>query len=403
MLGDGASSDDGHLRHYLRHGISPVRYDLRSLDAHFERRDALYRSLGLPPMAFAGRDVLEVAPGSGQNSLYVATRQPRRLVLVEPNPVAQADIAAAYDALERPHTAPSLEAVRFQDFRPDDRFDIALCENWLGSQPDDLASLRRLAGLVRPGGIAVATCVPFAGFFPNVMRKLIALRLLRASDDFEIATQRMLAAFSPHLSTIQGMTRSHRDWVQDCMLNPHYLRVVLPLETLLDAFGPDMEALGTSPRFAVDWRWFKTLTGMARQYDAHLIAAERRNLHNLVDHRQLFAERSAEDNRRLATLFEAAHAAALDWEAAHDRGDSDGMARETMALATLLTGLSDEFLRIEPTLAAAFAELKSLWSLPDITPEMVGSMRPFAAVFGRETIHVSSTRRLERGDVSAPG
>ncbi|MGA9298697.1 MAG: hypothetical protein WBW45_00465, partial [Bradyrhizobium sp.] len=61
---------NGHLGYYIEHGISPVTYRTDDIGAHFDRRDSLYRSLGLPSIAFKSADVLEVAPGSGQNSLY---------------------------------------------------------------------------------------------------------------------------------------------------------------------------------------------------------------------------------------------------------------------------------------------------------------------------------------------
>ena len=69
----------GHLEYYTRHGINPVRYDLSDLQLHLDRRGSLYRTLGVTPLAVRGARVLEVAPGTGQNSLYLARLAPRQL------------------------------------------------------------------------------------------------------------------------------------------------------------------------------------------------------------------------------------------------------------------------------------------------------------------------------------
>ena len=61
------------LEFYRRHQISPVRQDIRDLGAHFGRRTALYRHLGILPAFLRGRTVLEVGPGSGFNSLHTAS------------------------------------------------------------------------------------------------------------------------------------------------------------------------------------------------------------------------------------------------------------------------------------------------------------------------------------------
>src|SRR5438045_7944899 len=66
------------LDFYRRHGISPVRQDIRNLDVHFARRAALYRHLGLLPTFLLGRTILEIGPGSGFNSVYTASLGPSR-------------------------------------------------------------------------------------------------------------------------------------------------------------------------------------------------------------------------------------------------------------------------------------------------------------------------------------
>ena len=75
------------LRSYLFENGKRVAYETGS---------SLYNKLGLIGLAFQGSNVLEVAAGTGHNSLYVAHQRPSSLTLLEPNPTCLAHIEQAY-------------------------------------------------------------------------------------------------------------------------------------------------------------------------------------------------------------------------------------------------------------------------------------------------------------------
>src|SRR5262245_13471473 len=115
------------LDFYQQHGISPVRQDISDLPAHFARRAALYRSLGLAPMAIEGRAVLEVGPGSGENARYTLSLRPQVYVASEPNVTARNVL--------RELPGPILVDPRpIQDIASAEgnRFHVVLCEGLLG-------------------------------------------------------------------------------------------------------------------------------------------------------------------------------------------------------------------------------------------------------------------------------
>ena len=387
----------GHLDFYREHGISPVHYQASNALEHFERRDSLYRSLGLPPLAFKGATVAEVAPGSGQNSLYVASRGPARFDLIEPNPSGRTDIEAAYAGFAEPHTKPTIHPQRLEEFEPDGLYDIVICENWLGSLPGERALIGKLARLVAPGGVLVMTVVPLSGFFPNIMRKLLALRLCAASLGFEERTSRLVEVFGPHLSTMKSMTRSHRDWVHDCMINPHYLHVGLPLPTFLGAIGAEFELLSTFPRFATDWRWFKALTGAARNFNGHALAAYRANALNFVDHRTIRPPSDEASAVRLDEAMTALYEAAVRLQQAGLSPDMSIEAPAFLAVTVALDQVDDILGRLAPDLGPALAELGAVWRKPVLDPAEIRGMQAFGALFGRETVYVSATRSLRQG------
>jgi 2-polyprenyl-3-methyl-5-hydroxy-6-metoxy-1,4-benzoquinol methylase len=388
---------EGLLPYYTRHGISPVHYRVDSIEAHFDRRDSLYRSLGLPPLAFRNHRVLEVAAGSGQNSLYVASCLPQTYDLVEPNTAGIRDIRKTYEGYAGSHTPPTLHEVQFENYKPDEAYDVVICENWLGSMPQDLAAIGKLASLVKPGGVLVITSVPVSGFFANTMRKLLALRLTDPTLPFDQKTEYLVGIFSPHLATIGDMTRNHRDWVQDTMLLPAYLDIALSFDAVTRAVGADMEFLASFPRFAPDWRWFKGLVGDRRRFNEHMLTSFGVNLHNFIDHRTLWPTRAADDNARLETLFKSLHSTALALQAtgaAHDRNATLAFVEE---IGGYLSALARELGQIDQDMAAAVAELKSVWDHPAMDAAMVRDMRLFSSLFGRETVYVSYTRSRSMG------
>jgi 2-polyprenyl-3-methyl-5-hydroxy-6-metoxy-1,4-benzoquinol methylase len=378
----------GHLAYYKEHGISPVTYDIRDLQAHLDRRDSLYRGLGLPAVAFRGCDVLEVAPGSGQNGLYVAAAMPAQYELIEPNPTAVKDIEALFANFKLPHTVPVVRAMQLEEFEPQRRYDIVICENWLGDLPHERMLIRKLADLVRPGGVLAMTLTPMIGLLPNVMRKLLALRLVEKDMLFADKVTRLTEIFGPHLSTIQNMTRSHRDWVMDVLLNPHYLNIILPLDAVIAEIGSRAEVLATVPRFSTDWRWFKSLVAGERRFNASFQASYISNLHNFVDYRREFTARTAEQNQILDSICRDFRTAGLAWQAVYDStGGSDPSA--AAAIGQAIRRLGRELGAIDAELGVAFEELCDAWDKPNLDGGCVSRMKHFNGLFGRETVYVS--------------
>lgn len=381
-----------HLEYYAQYGISPVHYDLSDLDAHFERRASLYRLLGLTPLAFRGARVLEVAAGTGQNSLYVATLAPRSLTLVEPNRAGLERMRALYASTRIAHTAPQIVEHRLEDIEPGERYDIVLCENWLGSSAHERSLLRKLARFVSDDGVLVITTVPALGLVANLLRRVIADWLAAGDTDYARKTALLVEAFGSHLSTLAAMTRTPIDWVQDNMLNPAYFGLCLDARSVLAEIGQCFTVLGSSPSLATDWRWFKALHGRERTFNEHFLLQHDKVSHNFVDQRYLLPEipeTAAADLRASADrLLQAAvdHLAALDARdvdaARAARADAGAAARALAASEALRRETSFGLLE-----AAALLEGSSRPEAAD-----VAAAPEFGALFGRETLYLSFLR-----------
>jgi len=135
---------------YSKNDISPVSQDIIDLNKHFQRRESLFRSLGLLPSFIAGKSVLEFGPGSGHNALYMASLKPEKYELVDGNPMGVQEtrerLAAYSDSQVEVHQS------LFEEFQTDTRFDLVWAEGCLPHQSEPLPLLDNISLFVARGG-----------------------------------------------------------------------------------------------------------------------------------------------------------------------------------------------------------------------------------------------------------
>lgn len=382
--------ETSHLEYYLKHSISPVNYNFSTLEDHFDRRSSLYHQLGLPPISFANAKVLEVAPGSGLNSLYIAATKPKSLDLVEPNPTGVKDIKCLYEKTTIDKTLPTIHEVKLENYQTESKFDVVICENWLGHQQHELKLMEKVGDLVSHNGTVVLTFTPISGFSPNIIRKLLANKIIKTQDTFEQKTDLLLNAFSPHLETMHGMTRSHKDWVHDCLLNPHYLNVYLSLENIIEILGHKMQIMSTCPRFTSDWRWFKGLFGEQKDFNKNHLKTLDQNILNFIDYRYEFSlctESLLKPlNKSFNELLEKSLIAEKKMQVEGNLDFSD--------VAKIVFNIHQHLMQKAPELSHGFLEASNLLAKNDLVWRDVAAMKSFNQIFGRETVYVSLNKQV---------
>lgn len=282
------------LGFYQEHDISPVKQDIRDLPAHFARRAFLYRSLGLPPMAIQGKSVLEVGPGSGENALYTLSLQPETYVLVEPNEKARRALEATFVDTFRGEVC--IIGQTIETYSTTEPFDVVLCEGLLGLAGGNARNLLTAVGeKVKIGGVLVITCIDAISQCADVLRRAMAHRILDRSKSLQEQVEQLRPVFTPHLATLKGMTRSVDDWILDNILNPASIGPTFSIPDACEALEGRFEILGCSPRFLLDWRWYKE----AEPGNQWAIESYWRNCHNLLDYRTVEPETTEERNKAL--------------------------------------------------------------------------------------------------------
>jgi SAM-dependent methyltransferase len=374
---------------YKRHGISPVRQDISNLETHFTRRAGLYRHLGILPQFVRGRTVLEVGPGGGFNSLYTATLQPSRYVLLEPNPTGVTHIEKVFGQFPPLRKKIEICGKLVEDYDTNDRFDFVLCEGMLAlaGVKDPSALLRTVAKFVAPaGGVLVITCIDAISDFPETLRRLFGQLLINPKDPLETQAAMLTPMFGPHLNTLAGMSRPHDDWVIDNLLNPASIGPYLPIFEAIAAIEQDFEFFAASPHFATDWRWYKALTPKTTEYSRRGIEQYWENAHSLFDYRRTFPSRDPAANKELYRQCDETRALVREYEAR----------RDTAVVPRIVARLGDlerSVRAFSADVGDALKEAHDLLSTAPPDPQAVAAAWHFGPWFGRGQQYLSFSRR----------
>jgi SAM-dependent methyltransferase len=374
-----------HLEFYTKHQISPVRQDIADLARHFERREALYRQLGVLPGFLRGRKVLEVGPGGGFNAVYTASLEPGRYVLVDGNPTGIEHMRALFARF--PHWTRDVEIVqaRIEDYRAPLSFDFVFCEGLLSGVPNPTQVLNSLVEATARGGVLVITCVDHLSHFPETLRRMFAQLAVSPEDDLEAKAQKILPMMAPHLRTLPGMSRRHDDWVVDNLIHPGSIIPLINTPEAIAALADRFDYYAGSPHFVTDWRWYKSIVGASRDFNSHAVEQYWTNAHNLLDYRQVLPPRPAAANKALYELCTRARRQLELMEQTGDRAYVSGFLGDLDAIVRDARSFSD-------VVADALAEARDLL-VGTFDPSAVAEARKFGALFGRGQQYLSLSRK----------
>jgi len=375
------------LEYYIKEGISPVHYNLKNINKHFEIRKSLYRLLGVIPSFMFDKDILEVAPGSGHNSIYTASLLPKNYDLVEPNPNGCRDIKNLFKQINIKHTKPNLYELPLDDFSKKKLYDLVITEGWPGGHLNyDRKMFKKLSSFVKPGGLMFITYYPPIGGVATYLRRLIGNRLTRKSENLKIKTDILKKSFSSHLLKLKSMTRSHEHWIQDSLLNPY---IVVGYNTPLIStkiFGNKFEIYGSVPKFTNDWRWYKSLHGQNKKFNKEFLKNYFSISHNMINYKIEGLKRSELKNKKLEKLCIKLSILTKNYE-------SDGVKIYKKKIRPIVKKIINNLKEDIPlSTILALEEADQILLKKQIAPKDVQFMKYFSNLFGREQCYLSFSK-----------
>jgi 2-polyprenyl-3-methyl-5-hydroxy-6-metoxy-1,4-benzoquinol methylase len=273
-------------------GFAPTSQQSDLMVEHKQNRDNLYRKLGIHASTWANTSVLEVGPGSGENSIDLIARGIRSLSLVDAVPAVLEKIK---DRL------PGEAKVKYQlldlsDSIIDGNFEIVVCEGVIPFQLDPKNFVRNVSNSVKYSGLLLITTADSVSSLSEVLRRYIAHKLL-AIDTPNL--NNIVNFFAEDFAALPRMTRNPKDWVLDSIVNPwvgNFFSIDDATQALLyHGFQP----VSQTPSIAEDLGWYKeesSNTKVAQDWGNMYL----RNVHKLIDTRNVnLSSASPESNQIL--------------------------------------------------------------------------------------------------------
>ena len=256
-------AENSMLKYYCSKNISPVHQDISDLCKHFSRREKLYRQCGVPAGFLQGKNVLEIGPGSGYNTLAFFQWGASKVDLVEPNSKGREDMLSLFAEHGIDKECFEIFPLAFEEFanishRRD--YDFVVCEGFIQQAAGARDIFLELLNFPKPGGVMVWTCMDPQGLFVEYLKRVAALGMTCGVASEAQREDRLVEIFAPQLKKLFGVSRPPRDWVQDQILNPNGNgKDFFRLGEALDDLPENFHLLGSSPQLIRDISWYKDL------------------------------------------------------------------------------------------------------------------------------------------------
>lgn len=272
------------LDYYRRNQFNPVPIGVeeqRTWETHCVRRRTLYeRHLGIPLGLLRDRAVIEFGPNSGENALVLALAG-AHLTLVEPNEQVLPRLRALFDKFGLQQRIREIRSEGIDTFTARERYDVAIAEGFLYCLPNRDALVRKLVGLLAPGGVGVLSFNDRYGGLIEFTKRVTLWRACRLADADPHGPDSLRIAetlFGEDFARLNA-SRPFAAWWKDTLVNPFtvgdtywsYPEIIPVIE---QAGG---EWLGTSPLWGLQdhFAWYKNAPAPAERH-ALMLEAWRR-------------------------------------------------------------------------------------------------------------------------------
>lgn len=272
---------------YSEHGVSPVSQDISDLKKHFQRRESLFRSLGIIPILVHKTSILEFGPGSGHNAIYTASLAPSKYYLVDGNIIGleQTKKILTETKCKNFQVINSL----FEAYNTVEKFDIVWAEGCIPHQSNPILILKHLSKFTKSSGIFVCTTSNSISYLSETVRRLLFNVLLpKGCSSLPDALNALRPCLSTHLMSLKGMSRPVDDWIIDNIIQPLQNRKLLSIPDVISTLCSSFDVYSSSPQFITDWRWYKEIVGQNRDFNDNALTCYYRNNLNLIDYRYTF-------------------------------------------------------------------------------------------------------------------
>ncbi|MGD0091381.1 MAG: methyltransferase domain-containing protein, partial [Planctomycetota bacterium] len=216
------------VEYYRQNRFNPVLIKVEDAPVwqeHLAKRRNLYENhLKLPLSLLAGRSVIEFGPNSGENALVLAVYG-ADLTLVEANEQVLPRLRELFAKFEAGERISALHNLSLEAFQTEERFQVAIAEGFLYTLPERDKMLKKIAGLLCPGGFGIVSYNDRCGGLLECLRRLMLFRLYELEGTGEAHSEASLAVARRLLGEDFARLKASRTfetWWKDTLVNPYY-------------------------------------------------------------------------------------------------------------------------------------------------------------------------------------
>ena len=369
-----------YLDFYAKHGSGLVSRQIGDLSNFFRQREALFLTLGIPPGFVEGRSVLEFGPGTGHNSLFTDSLEPSRYVLVDGGREILSAAKARLSANTNTAVDRTFVVSLFEEFETTEKFDLVIAEACIPNQVDPAETFRMMCKFVSPGGMMLFTTVSAATWLSEIVRRLVKVEISNHSKRQEEVLDLLEEKLTGHFTSLQGMSRTPRDWMLDNLIQPLFGGRLFSVPEAVDQLPSDFVIAGTSPRFFQDWSWYKEVDSSSGPQHMSFVNSYFSNIANFVDKRKIHPPHDVEIGREIEKL------SGKIWDDIRELETGNATAKEAVYVG--LTEISMMIRGLSPDTTAALTEATS-WIRGGLKD---ASLVHFPNWWGRGQQHISISR-----------
>lgn len=381
-----------YIEYYDKYKISPVKQNLTNLENHFYIREMLYQSLGTPATYFKDKNVLEVGPGGGYNSIVTASFQPKYYQLIDANPTGIKEIRALFNTLNLQQEHVFIENCFIEQFQTDKKFDIAICENMLPCLKNNYDILNKIDSLLIKKGVLIISCADEISIFYDITRRLLANILVQREKitNFDDKVNLFVEAFESHLKTLKGFYKLPYDWCADNLLGKSLYNSSLSVSDVLLFFKDRYKFYQTSPNIIEDDQWYKEIPLSTNAYNNRKQTLFQERWHNTFHYKIMSQKRDCTKNIELRTLCRAYFDCI---EQSEDEGYSVEIKNKILKLLKLIgKNIGD----IDDILELSINEIIEFLEKDDITSKSIANnFHYFKSAFGKGQTFLSLIKQLD--------
>lgn len=380
------SKSNPFIEFYGENKISPVRQDISDFKKHLKRREKLYRTIGLPIIAFSNKDIIEVGPGGGYNTLCFF-HWGANVDLVEPNPTGYEEMVELFSKNKIDPKSWSLYKGMIEDYNTQKLYDIVIAEGFIEGINNRHQVLTKLSSLVKKGGVVVVSCLDDISIFFEYLRRLLAVRLIEIKNVkvFHEKVELLSMAFHTHLDSLKFASRFIEDWVKDILLNPAVYSDLFSIADCIRDFDNNFEFLGSSPNMFTDYSWYKDIDFRLRD---EIIDQFNRKRHLLLS---LNLKESINCTDKNMELFELCKKVRLTIRDNNELLNK----RVILIIIDILEKIKILTKDLDSKIPIALDEIKELLLDDDLTEEKIANSTKIISIFGRGMQYVSMAKKFE--------